>query len=106
MKTRNVAALGTACALCVLARPSVAQDLEGMPSFRDVLSLSSVGGVAISPDGSTVAYTVRTTQWDENGYDTEIWLARTGTEPVQLTRTPEGSSGAPQWSPEIGRAHV
>jgi dipeptidyl aminopeptidase/acylaminoacyl peptidase len=70
-----------------------------MPLFQDVLSLESVGGVAISPDGSRVAYTQRSTDWDENGYDTEIWLAGTG-EPFQLTRTADGSSTSPEWSPD------
>jgi dipeptidyl aminopeptidase/acylaminoacyl peptidase len=76
-----------------------AQDLPDMPSFEDVLSLESVGGVTISPDGSRVAYTVRTTDWDENGYDTEIWIAGAG-EPFQLTRTADGSSTSPEWSPD------
>jgi dipeptidyl aminopeptidase/acylaminoacyl peptidase len=84
----------------ITGTPTGAQDLEGMPSFRDVLSLQSVGGVAVSPDGSAVAYTVRSTDWDENGYDTEIWLAPSEGPPFQLTRTAEGSSGSPQWSPD------
>ncbi len=86
--------------LVASARPAVAQDLDGMPSFRDVLSLEAVGGVAISPDGSMVAYTVRRTDWDENRFDTEIWLAPEAGEPYQLTRTSDGSSGSPRWSPD------
>ncbi len=76
-----------------------AQDLPDMPTFQEVLSLESVRGVAISPDGARVAYTVRSTDWDENGYDTEIWLAADG-DPFQLTRTADGSSTSPQWSPD------
>ncbi|NIM49942.1 MAG: prolyl oligopeptidase family serine peptidase [Gemmatimonadales bacterium] len=70
------------------------------PSFEDILSVKSVGSPAISPDGRTIAYTVRTTDWDENRYDTEIWLVRNGEEPFQLTRTKEGSSDTPRWSPD------
>jgi dipeptidyl aminopeptidase/acylaminoacyl peptidase len=86
-----------------LAVPSAsveAQNPDDMPSFEDVLSLRSVGGVALSPDGSAVAYTVRTAEWEDNRFDTEIWLAPAGEEPYQLTRTSDGSSGAPQWSPD------
>ena len=45
------------------------------PSIDDVLNLRRVGAPAISPDGRWVAYTVRETNWDENAYETEIWLA-------------------------------
>ena len=68
------------------------------PSFRDVISLKSVGSPAISPDGKAVAYTVRTTEWADNRFDTEIWLWREGQGSVQLTRTAKGSSTSPRWS--------
>jgi len=83
-----------------LVAPVGAQNVTGMPTFVDVLGLALVGGVAISPDGADVAYTVRTTDWDGNGYDTEIWIARDGGDPFQLTRTPDGGSTSPQWSPD------
>ncbi len=70
------------------------------PTFEDVLNLRQVGAPAMSPDGKAVAYTVRTTDWTENRYDTEVWLARDGAAPVQLTRTPKGSSTSPRWSPD------
>ena len=81
-------------------RPLAAQDVPGLPSFEDVLSLEAVGGVAISPDGETVAYTVRSTVWDDNRYDTEIWIAPADGSPYPLTRTTEGSSTSPAWSPD------
>lgn len=70
------------------------------PSFKDVLSLKSVGSPHISPDGKSVVYTVRSVEWEENRYDTEIWLARNGEEPFQLTRTKDGGSTSPLWSPD------
>src|SRR5690606_30172002 len=54
----------------------------------------------LSPDGKHIVFTVTSTDWKENGYDTEIWLAREGEEPFQLTRTLKGSSGSPKWSPD------
>jgi len=80
--------------LCLAQTPGVG------PSFEDVLSLRSVGTAVLSPDGHTVAFTIRSTNWKDNRYDTEIWLAREGSAPFQLTRTPSGSSRAPRWSPD------
>jgi Tol biopolymer transport system component len=43
-------------------------------------------GVALSPDASQVAYVVRKANWDENAFETEIWLAAAaGGEPHRLT---------------------
>jgi dipeptidyl aminopeptidase/acylaminoacyl peptidase len=68
------------------------------PTFKDIISLRGAGSPVISPDGRAIAYTVGSTDWDENRYDTEIWLARLGEPPIQLTRTPKGSSTNPAWS--------
>ncbi|MCP4656018.1 MAG: hypothetical protein GY856_11440, partial [bacterium] len=70
------------------------------PDFKEVLSLSRVGSPRISPDGGAIAYTVRTADWVDNRYDTEIWLAPQGEEPFPLTRTAGQSSTNPQWSPD------
>ncbi|MFQ5704559.1 MAG: prolyl oligopeptidase family serine peptidase [Gemmatimonadales bacterium] len=70
------------------------------PSFKDVLSLESVSNPQISPDGKSIAYTVTSTDWEHNRYDREIWIVRQGTEPFQLTRTPENSSTGVRWSPD------
>ncbi len=70
------------------------------PSFEEIISIRSVGGLVISPDGKSIAFGVHTTDWENNRYDSEIWLARDGEEPFQLTRTKNGSSSSPQWSPD------
>lgn len=70
------------------------------PSFEEVISIRSMGGPVVSPDGRSIAFGVRTTDWKNNRYDSEIWLARDGEEPFQLTRTKDGSSSSPQWSPD------
>ncbi|MFW6140703.1 MAG: S9 family peptidase [Acidobacteriota bacterium] len=70
------------------------------PSFKDVLELKSVGSPVISPCGKHILFTVRQVGWENNRYDTEIWLSQNGGEPFQLTRTKEGSSGSPSWSPD------
>ncbi len=70
------------------------------PSFEEVISIRSIGGLVVSPDGKNIAFGVRTTDWKNNSYDSEIWLVRDGEEPFQLTRTKNGSSNSPQWSPD------
>src|ERR1700680_4763381 len=52
-----------------MALPKVA------PTIDQVLSLKRAGSPEISPDGRWIAYTVRETNWDDNAYDTQIWLA-------------------------------
>ncbi|HEU4988761.1 MAG TPA: S9 family peptidase [Gemmatimonadaceae bacterium] len=89
-----------AATVVVPARAAHAQHVVGAPSFKDVLSLRSVGDVAISPDGSAVAYTVSGADWAENKYHTEIWLAHRGAKPFQLTRNGKASSSNPAWSPD------
>lgn len=73
---------------------------QQQPTVRQWLSLRSVGAPVVSPDGSVTAYTVTSTEWDTNRYDTEIWVSRTGTDPVQLTSTDKESSTLPRWSPD------
>jgi len=83
-----------------LSSLAAAQQPVPGPSFDAIISLQSVGSPAISPDGKAIAYTVTSTAWDENRYDTEIWLWREGGTSVQLTRTEKGSSTSPRWSPD------
>lgn len=85
--------------LALLVLPPLALASE-IPSFEDVLSLRSVGGVQISPDGESVLYSVRSTDWKNNRYDNELWVAVEGRPGYQLTRTKSGSSSAGMWSPD------
>ncbi len=69
------------------------------PTIDDVLNLRRVSAPVVSPDGRWVAYTVRETNWDENAYETEIWLADAqGRSTRQLTNAKK-SSQQPGWSP-------
>ena len=88
--------------LCTLQTDGFGQTsvVDPKPSFKDVLSLRSVRTPVISPDGLSVVYTVRSADWEKNEFDTEIWLARDNDAPFQLTRTKDGSSSSPRWSPD------
>ena len=70
------------------------------PTVDQSLDLQSAFGPRISPDGRLVAYQVQETNWTENAFETEIWIAVTATgERYQLTNAKK-SSNAPQWSPD------
>jgi dipeptidyl aminopeptidase/acylaminoacyl peptidase len=96
--TRRAVILGVmiiATGLAVSAAPPATG-----PSIDDLIALRRPGTPAISPDGHWVAYTVRQANWDDDRYDTQVWIAdaRSG-ERRQLTTAPK-SSTAPAWSPD------
>jgi dipeptidyl aminopeptidase/acylaminoacyl peptidase len=84
----------------LLVFTSIQLKAQHVPSFEETISLRSVGGVQLSSDGKAIAYTVQTTDWNENRYDTEIWLAREGENPFQLTNNTKNSSTSPLFSPD------
>src|SRR5207302_7689013 len=89
-----------ALALCV-SRPVALAQQAHTPTLDQLISLERAGSPAISPNGELVAYTVRDTNWDDNSYHTEIWLAdvKSG-ETRQLTNNAKKSSTSPAWSPD------
>lgn len=44
-------------------------------------------------------FETQSVDWKENRYDRELWIAKEGQSPFQLTNTPEGSSRSAKWSP-------
>ena len=92
--------LVAAVSVCVLGSAVIAQETI-TPTIDQLISLKRAGSPEISPDGQWVAYTVRETNWDDNNYHTEIWLAdvKSG-ELRQLTSNAKKSSTPPPWSPD------
>ena len=76
---------------------------RSVPSFRQVVELKVAGVPRIAPDGSAIAFTKRSADWEGNRFDSEIWLSRPGEPSFQLTRTEDGSSSNPVWSPDSTR---
>src|SRR5215470_2740999 len=71
-----------------------------IPTIDDLINVKSLGGAQISPDGKYVAYTVSETDWKQDAFVTQIWLANAATgKTFQITRG-EKSAGNPQWSPD------
>src|SRR6266404_3843342 len=73
---------------------------KSAPTVDQILSLKRAGSPRISPDGRWVAYTVRETNWDDNAYETQIWLADTTTGAARQLTNAKKSSRAPSWSPD------
>src|SRR5574343_48119 len=69
-------------------------------SFEKWVSLKSSASPILSPDGKTLVYTVTSTDWAANSYDSAIWMYKEGGEPFQLTRTNKSSSTSVQFSPD------
>jgi dipeptidyl aminopeptidase/acylaminoacyl peptidase len=70
------------------------------PDTEQALSFKPASGPQISPDGRFVAYQVRSANWEDNSFDTQIWVAMVPTgERYQLTSSKK-SSMDPKWSPD------
>ncbi len=70
------------------------------PNDRCLISLRRAGSPVISPDAKWVAYTLRETNWDDNIYETEIWLADAQSGATRQLTNGRKSSNAPAWSPD------
>jgi dipeptidyl aminopeptidase/acylaminoacyl peptidase len=72
-------------------------------TIDDLARLATPGDPQISPDGSRIAYVLKTTDLEKNRYFTHIWVvpaARDGGVPQQWTRSGVGGEERPRWSPD------
>ena len=73
------------------------------PTIDQSLGMQSVQSAEISPDGRYVAYTVQQTNWEDDEFVQQIWIATLSTgERYQLT-SGKKSSQSPKWSPDSKR---
>ncbi len=83
-----------------LSAVSSAQAQRRVPSVDDLLTIQSVGGTQISPDGKWIAYTIGYGDFKQDAFITQIGLVNTETgKRFQLTRGEKSSIG-PRWSPD------
>ena len=74
-----------------------------VPTIDQLISLERAGSPVISPDGMFVAFTMRRTLWEENEYETEIWLADLAANTVRQLTSGAKSSTSPAWAPDSRR---
>jgi dipeptidyl aminopeptidase/acylaminoacyl peptidase len=77
-----------------------AADARRVPTLDDLLTIKSVGGTQISPDGKWVAYTVGYGDFKTDAFVTQIWLVESDSgRRFQLTRGDKSATN-PRWSPD------
>jgi len=99
MKTwRNFAALTMALCAAVMA----AADDQRAFTPKDLVMLDRVSDPQIAPDGQSVVFTVRETDWDANKGVRSLWRLALGAKESRPERITAGGSNAssPRWSPD------
>src|SRR5215213_3020016 len=102
MKTRFAPRLRVVAVACgvVFAVAAPSMQAPAGPSIDDVINLKRVGAPAISPSGQQVAYTIREANWDDNAYETEIWIGDAATGQSRQVTNARKSSSQPALSPD------
>src|SRR5258707_6148627 len=103
-KTLTIATMMVAGSLATLTAQTTPMALpKSAPSVDQILSLKRAGSPELSPDGRWVAYTVRDTNWDDNAYETQIWIADAAAGASRQLTASKKSSLSPAWSPDGSR---
>lgn len=69
-----------------------------IPTIDDLLMIKTINGAQISPDGKWIAYLINETNFKQDSFVTQIWLANVTTGRIfQLTRSEKSASNI-QWS--------
>src|SRR5262249_24500678 len=70
------------------------------PTPEDLFAVKDVADARLSPDGTTVAFTVTTIDRALNTYDSHVWtVATSSAQPLELTSGAARDS-SPRWSPD------
>ena len=85
-------------ALMLMVSGALAQ--SRVPTLDDLITLKTIGGTQISPDGKWIAHTVSNGDFKQDAFVTQLWLVNTADgKSVQLTRADKSSTN-PRWSPD------
>ncbi len=80
--------------------PSAAPSTSTAPTIDQSLEMKGAFSPEISPDGTRVVYEVSRTNWEDNAFERDLWIADTAAgESHQLTASKKSSTNA-AWSPD------
>jgi dipeptidyl aminopeptidase/acylaminoacyl peptidase len=82
------------------ATPAPATALSTTPTIDQSLEMKSAFSPQISPDGKYIVYEVARTNWEDNAFERDLWIADAATgDAHQLTASKKSSTNA-WWSPD------
>jgi len=88
-------------ALLLMAAALPVSAAEARPfTTDDLCRVKRVGSPTLSPDGRWVAYVVGVCDFDENKYNSDVWLVPADGGPSRQLTTNEKGDGSPVWSPD------
>jgi dipeptidyl aminopeptidase/acylaminoacyl peptidase len=88
------------CVAFTAARIFATAETRHVPTLDELLTIKSISGTQISPDGKWIAYTVGFGDFKQDAFITQIWLAGAdGGKGFQLTRG-DKSATISRWSPD------
>jgi dipeptidyl aminopeptidase/acylaminoacyl peptidase len=70
------------------------------PTIDQSLEMQSAFNPKISPDGKRVVYEVGKTNWEENAFERNLWIADVASGETHALTTAKKSSTNPAWSPD------
>jgi dipeptidyl aminopeptidase/acylaminoacyl peptidase len=106
---RKVSLIPAALAACwLLAIPAAAEQAakgaeapaSSTPTIDQSLEWKSVFNPKISPDGKRVVYEVQNTNWEENAFERNLWIAEIATGESHALTSAKKSSTDASWSPD------
>ncbi|WP_421724410.1 alpha/beta fold hydrolase [Bauldia sp.] len=74
------------------------QESVAAPDVKEVIDVPQVSAPRISPDGSSVLYTTTRPDWDQNVYDSEVYVSVGGEAVKQVTDNSGASTSNAQWA--------
>ncbi|HVW83389.1 MAG TPA: hypothetical protein VHB50_01865, partial [Bryobacteraceae bacterium] len=86
----------------VLSLPVIlAAQPQGHPGIDDALTFSVPSSPRISPEGTRVVYQLSRTNWEDNAFESDLWLCDVAApgHPRLMTAGP-GWNGEPRWAPD------
>ena len=100
MQLPSMKLISTVLVTATLALPATVT--AQVPTIREELSLSSVRQPRMNPMGGTIAYTVRTPNWETDGWTSQLFFVGADGESRAVTNESHGFSGGGGWTPDGG----